>query len=176
MTLDEFWEHVHKSKRANPREHADTLIQRLSKLPPEEIVDFDHWWNLMKFEADLWEVWGAAYIIGGGCSDDGFSDFRSWLVLQGRETFQVVVANPDALANLKLPERPRCECYPGSRAWFAATGLARDDQGYEEFAAVRRARCPFGAYPPERDRGENWDFNDEAECRKRLPKLSKKYL
>lgn len=45
-----------------------------------------------------WNLWGAAYVINGGCSDDCFEYFRGWLVLQGRETFERALANPDSLA------------------------------------------------------------------------------
>src|SRR3954463_8818781 len=112
MTLDEFWEHVRKTRRKDPREHADALTARLAKRPPAEIIDFDHWWGVLKRESYTWIVWGAAYIIGGGCSDDGFIDFRSWLILQGRDVFQKVVADPDSLADLKIGHDTQCECYP----------------------------------------------------------------
>lgn len=31
------------------------------------------------------DLWAAAYIIGGGCSDDSFIDFRAGLIAQGHE-------------------------------------------------------------------------------------------
>ena len=31
-------------------------------------------------EAYTWDLWGAADVIHGGCSDDGFEYFRRWLV------------------------------------------------------------------------------------------------
>ena len=37
-------------------------------------------------------LWDAAYLINGGCSDDGFDYFRGWLVDQGRETFERCLA------------------------------------------------------------------------------------
>lgn len=176
MTLDEFWGHIQKSKRKDASAHADALVKRLAKLAPEEILDFDHWWGAMKSEAYLWDVWGAAYIVGGGCSDDGFIDFRSWLILQGRDTFQAVVADPDRLAALKLPARTRCECYPGMTAWFEANGMSRDNRDYDAWGAACAARHPVGRHTDKHDMGEDWDFDDETECRKRLPLLSKKYL
>ena len=45
-------------------------------------------------------LWPAAYVINGGCSDDGFDFFRGRLMLQGRETFRQAVADPDSLADL----------------------------------------------------------------------------
>jgi hypothetical protein len=50
--------------------------------------------------AYTWELWAAAYIIGGGCSDDKFSDFRSTLVSMGRQIFERTLANPESLADM----------------------------------------------------------------------------
>jgi hypothetical protein len=44
---------------------------------------------------------GAAYLINGRCSDDGVEYFRGWLIAQGRATYERVVADPDALADLR---------------------------------------------------------------------------
>lgn len=46
------------------------------------------------------QLWAAGYLINDGCSDDGFEYFRAWLIAQGREVFERVVADPDALAGL----------------------------------------------------------------------------
>jgi hypothetical protein len=174
MTLDEFWEHIHKSKRKDPHAHAERLANRLAKLKPDEIVDFDHWWGVLKREAYHWDLWGAAYLINGGCSDDGFIDFRSWLILQGRDVFQAALANPDTLADLGVEQdEADCECYPALDAWFAATGTARDAAGYSAWDAACRAKYP--KHTPMPDLGEGWDFDDEEEMRKRLPRLSKRY-
>lgn len=42
---------------------------------------------------------GAAYLINGGRSDDGFDHFRGWLLTQGRATWQAALAEPDSLAS-----------------------------------------------------------------------------
>ncbi len=51
------------------------------------------------------ELWAAADVIGGGCSDDGFDYFREWLILQGKDVVMGAVMNPDSLADLPLTER-----------------------------------------------------------------------
>jgi hypothetical protein len=45
-------------------------------------------------------LWAAAYVINGGCSDDGFDYFRAWLMLQGQGTFGQAVADLDSPADL----------------------------------------------------------------------------
>ncbi|MFC9245678.1 DUF4240 domain-containing protein [Streptomyces sp. NPDC057136] len=47
-------------------------------------------------------LWAAAYVINGGCSDDGFDYFRGWLIAQGREVFERTAADPDALAEVPI--------------------------------------------------------------------------
>jgi hypothetical protein len=176
MTLDEFWSHIQASKRSDPDEHVEKLIERLAKLEPAEIIDFDHWWYLKLREASRWNLWGAAYLINGGCSDDGFEYFRDWLILQGRDVFQAAVANPDTLAEVVDPddEYLECECYPGLDAWFEATATMKDDTGYKALQAAREAHPDRPSGEP--DMGENWDFDDDAENRKRLPRLAAMYL
>ncbi|MEL5958309.1 DUF4240 domain-containing protein [Streptomyces sp. CLV115] len=46
-------------------------------------------------------LWRAVDRIEGGlCSDDGFDYFALWLVAQGQGTYQAVLADPDALADV----------------------------------------------------------------------------
>ena len=44
------------------------------------------------------DVWAAAYLIGGGCSDDSFIDFRARLISQGRGWYQKAADSPGNLA------------------------------------------------------------------------------
>ncbi len=176
MTLDEFWDHIQKSKRKDPDAHAERLEQRLTKLPPDEILDFNHWWELMMGEAYNWNLWGAAYLINGGCSDDGFEYFCRWLVLRGRDVFQTAVTAPDTLADVVDPDdvAVECGCSPAQSAWFTATKTEQDDTGYEAYSAAERARHPNSPRHPEL--GASWDFDNDAEMRKRLPRLSALYM
>lgn len=43
-------------------------------------------------------LWGVAFVIMGGCSDDGFDYFRGWLISRGEEVFNKVLKNPEVLA------------------------------------------------------------------------------
>ncbi|WP_412769018.1 DUF4240 domain-containing protein [Micromonospora zamorensis] len=44
-------------------------------------------------------MWAAAYLIGGGCSDDSFIDFRAGVIALGREWYERVLVSPDGLAD-----------------------------------------------------------------------------
>lgn len=50
-------------------------------------------------DMDTDAFWAAAYVINGGCSDDGFEYFRGWLITQGREVFQQALSDADSLAD-----------------------------------------------------------------------------
>jgi hypothetical protein len=168
MTLKEFWEHVHKTRRRDPEEHEERLIRRLSKLTPDQILQFDHWWSAVARKAYTWPLWRAAYLINGGCSDDGFMDFRDWLILQGREVFEAAVKDPDTLADVVDPGE-ECEimCAAGAYAWLVATGREPDDEGYRAWQAAWDAKYPNRARA--QLLGRPW--RSEKQLRNRLPRL-----
>ena len=176
MTEDEFWGHIRATRRKDPEAHAGRLDARLAELPPDEILDFQAIWDDARDRAYRWDVWAAAYLINAGCSDDGFIDFRCWLIVQGREVFAAAVADPDTLAAVVDPEADRyeAEVSPGIVAWFTATGTEDTRAGSDAYDAAFAARHP--GRPPLPDLGPRWDFDDNAEYRRRLPRLSALYL
>jgi hypothetical protein len=175
MTRDEFWSHIEASRRVDPDAHQERLAKRLSKLPVEEILDFDHWWDVAMAESYRWNLWGAAYLINGGCSDDGFDYFRGWLILQGRDVFEAAVKHPDSLCDVVEPdEEYESEGRPAWDAWFLATGTKQDDAGYNTLLAALKKR--HSKKPKDRGMGRSWDFDDDAQMRKRLPRLAAMYL
>ena len=171
MTQKEFWEHIEKSKRRDPDAHGERLIARLAKRPVNDILDFARAWDRALDRAYSWDVWGAAYVIGGGCSDDGFEYFRGWLILQGRKVYEAALKAPDSLASVVDPDEDFCEYEgrPGWYAWFRATGTERDDAGYDALEAALDARPGRATATPGLGRG--WDFEDERKMRKRYPRL-----
>ena len=167
MTQDEFWQHIRATRRRDPDEHAERLAARLGKLPVDEILSFGRWWHLAHVKAFTWKLWGAAYLINGGCSDDGFDYFKDWLILQGRAVFEAAVKNPDSLAAyLKGDGEVEAGGDPAFDAYAAVTGK-------EDFADALKAKYPkLPAYGPLKD---DWDFDDDAAMRKRYPKLFAAY-
>jgi Protein of unknown function (DUF4240) len=69
-----------------------------------DVVGFDSTFQEHQRGLNTWDLWGAAYVINGGCSDDDFTDFRSWVVSQGRDTYLRAYADPDSLVEV-LPGR-----------------------------------------------------------------------
>ena len=168
MTQDEFWEHVQATRRRDPDEHAERLAARLAQLPLDDILSFGRWWHRMEAAAYSWELWGAAYLINGGCSDDGFEYFCNWLILRGREALETALKNPDALTGLlDGAAEVEAECYPAYDAYCAVTGRA-------DYAEALRDRYPDLPDRPKLAAG--WDFDDAGEMRRRYPRLYAEYL
>lgn len=91
-----FWSLIESSRGSDQPE---ILQKKLEALPPAEIVEFDRIFTRLLDETYTWDLWAAAYIIGGGCSDDSFTDFRAGLIGLGREIFYAAVRDPSTLAN-----------------------------------------------------------------------------
>src|SRR5262249_40852671 len=103
MTIDQFWSIVEKAHGASSGDmdkKCELLEAELRELPLEEVRAFHAHFYECQDRAYSWELWAAAYIIGGGCSDDKFSDFRSTLISMGREIFQRTLADPQSLADI----------------------------------------------------------------------------
>jgi len=104
MDKAQFWRLIEEAKEKSGgecEEQAELLKRALVELPPGEITSFSSIMDEFRDQAYRWDLWGAAYLINGGASDDGFEYFRRWLIAQGREMFEGALARPDSLGNLK---------------------------------------------------------------------------
>ncbi|MGO3485109.1 MAG: DUF4240 domain-containing protein [Cellulosimicrobium funkei] len=150
----------------------DLLVERLAA---DEMLAFVDVAGDVANDAYAWPVWGAAYLVEGGCSDDGFMDFRDGLVLAGRAVFERTLADPDTLADHPVVAAMADGGSPWfgfesldslvRDAWSRATG--EDDEAY--YAARERTSSVRARSEPA---GEPWDFDDEEENARRLPRLT----
>jgi hypothetical protein len=103
VDTDTFWTLMAASRldaRARNVDQADALRSKLAKLPAADIASFGRHFFGFHAQAYRWDLWAAAYVIQGGCSDDAFSDFRAGLIGLGRDVFQNALADPGSLARL----------------------------------------------------------------------------
>ncbi|MFC5747309.1 DUF4240 domain-containing protein [Actinomadura rugatobispora] len=178
MTPDEFWTLLDGSAAAADR--TGWLTARLARLPAAEIIEFEVHLTAQRRRVDTRLMWGAAWnIMEGWCSDDGFWYFQPWLVGLGRDAFERVAADPDALAGLpevrRLAGRPMKEWsddewpqweslnYVALHAYERATG---DD--LDEALEARGLGRVCDAAPED----PRWDYDDPTERRARLPRLT----
>lgn len=108
MDMEHFWSIIEDSRKNISTSSADGNMERqaialgdiLVTLPLEEIVSFrDRFCECMD-ALFTYDLWGAAFIIGEGCSDDGFSDFRSWLISMGKAAFRKALVDADSVVDL----------------------------------------------------------------------------
>ncbi|MFE7097839.1 DUF4240 domain-containing protein [Streptomyces erythrochromogenes] len=167
MDKQTFWQLIEAA-----REGEDVVAQRAAELlaarPQAEIAAAQQvLWDLLA-ESYRSPLWAAAYMINGGCSDDGFDYFRGWLLTQGRAVFDAALADPDSLAE-----------HPAVRE-AAAEGLELWDEealsiAWSAYKSATGRELPADSftisYPP-LDPSWDFDFDDTAELSTRLPRLS----
>ena len=96
MDLDGFWSLIGQARTApgGPSEHASELERLLRKKSPSEIEEFARIQGDLMRASYRWDLWGAAYVINQGCSDDGFDYFRGWLLVQGKDVWDAALRDP----------------------------------------------------------------------------------
>jgi hypothetical protein len=158
MNADRFWSII--AATGGPRADADvqeTLLRaQLEALTVDELVAFEVAYRHSLNAAYTWELWGAAYVVNGGCSDDGFEYFRRWLVARGREAYETGVRDPDALARMELAPGPDGAwehegIYYIAREVFQAKGGQGDVRAHSEPEAGLGGPAPTGTEFDEND-------------------------
>src|SRR3712207_831083 len=103
MRTDEFWAVIERARAAEPTGPADVARRAADELAqgdPDRVVAWARHLDKVMAASSGEDLWAAAYLINGGCSDEGFDSFRGWLVAQGRQTVAAAVREPDSLASL----------------------------------------------------------------------------
>lgn len=167
MTDDTFWALIDESRRdfdAGRRDgNMDLQLRRLEQLltalPTDAVRGYERIFNALLHRAYRWDLWDAAYIINSGCSDDGFTDFRSWLISMGRTAYETALADPDSLG--AIAAAPGVEvCAFEEFGYMPQSILEQRGSAFEEDASESEH--------PAEPAGER---TDKAALPKRFPKL-----
>ena len=175
MTKEEFWSTIETARQAVPDGSqsmmAEQIYRELLQKPPEDILD----WNLYFYEyrdaACRNDLQAASTALGVPATSDGFLDFRTWLVAQGKEIYLAAIDNPDTLAKdphigaeMSFPSFADCAV----DAYAEKLSLADEEERRRLYNALNhhtggRAPAPDGrapdtghtgaALPPGRDSG-----------------------
>jgi hypothetical protein len=155
---DSFWKLISDAiaaTRGNLDAFEKTLTRDLSKRTHEEIREFSRQFCELLEETCNWDVYGAATAIGCG-SEDGFMDFRRWIVFQGRQQFTRILADPDYLGTYDRDSDPvehwYSEFHPGE-VYSKVTG--------RNLRSWKVSLFPAGENP----------YPTEGQIAKRFPKL-----
>ena len=124
-----FWAVIDEARSAGPGdvERAAALVDVLARRGADEVREFAEIQARLMAESYSWPLWGAAYIINAGCSDDGFDYFRGWLLLRGRDTWESALRDPETLVRAEPPAGvAECEdvLYAAAVAHERVTGQA----------------------------------------------------
>ena len=167
MDLASFWNLIDQTRReanGDPEHQVELLRERLSELESDEVVAFDRHFVQCHEQAYTWDLWGAAFVLGGGCSDDGFMDFRAWLISRGKRVYETALEDADSLVWAVKASDGECQLeeiqYVAAEAWEQITSLPADE--FPEPVIERKAE-PDG------------QPSEEDELAERLPNLSRKF-
>ena len=126
MTWKKFWSIIDRVRaKADMQDEASVkqfLYTELMKLPQDELLGFDCVWQSYRNKANFPRMVAAACIINDGSSDDRFTDFRNWLIMQGYDAYRQALIDPDNLAALNIPFRDTEWMGCGNVAWYAYAG------------------------------------------------------
>lgn len=162
MDDSRFWMLVDAAKAhagANAQARPPALRAALADLTTADIQGFQRVYDRMIARANRWDLWGAACLMNGGCSGDGFRYFRDWLISEGGATYEQALADPDSLAECPAREEFELESF----------GYAARDAYAEHTDAELERDMSHGLAVPE---GREWD---EDELAGMLPRLAAKY-
>jgi len=160
MTIDEFWKLL---EGLDPDGAAEELTERLEELSPSEIEEFEAHFCRAFRQAYNRTLWSAAYLIDGGCSDDGFMDFRYGLISRGRRFYEAALKDPDSLAEMLTEE----DFIPNEDFGYVASRVYEEKTG----EPIPQPDLP----PMGKPTGEKWNLQDPKLCAERLPKIWKRY-
>ena len=170
MDVETFWKIIERSRAdfdprrrdGNQARQVRQLEKLLGALPPDEIVAFEEERIRRMARAYRWDLWAAAYMIQGGCGDDGFMDFRAWLISMGRDVYEAALRDPESL--LDVAEAPGVEVTVFEDIAYVASTI------YEK--KTKQTIPDTRVKQPSEPVGKNWSDEDLP---RRFPKLWARY-
>jgi hypothetical protein len=153
----------------------DRIHAALQQLSAEDLCRFQQRYDRLLRRADRGDVYAAALLLNGGyCSDDGFTDFRAWLIARGRAEFERALDHPDSLAEMDL-----CAGDDVPQARFEAFGYVAAKAGEmrheDDFHDWMRDNLPDTDAPEPSPPPYDWQTYTDAVLEQRLPALWMRY-
>ena len=174
ISKDTFWMLIAQAKE-HPSGPGEWLMEQLMDLGPEQAKRFDDFAHAYSSLADQYGLWTAASVMErGGCTDDGFMDFRTWLVAQGKGVYMAALKDPDSLVDAPDYQDQRFDCLPhmGERAYEELTGRSTyenfDPAGFQALKSELEQEVVYGD-------GIGYPY-DAADVPAYLPHLCRKYM
>lgn len=148
------------------------LEHELERLSHDESVGFAAHFCRHFGNACRWDLWAVAHVLMDGCSDDGFTDFRKWLIMRGEPVYRAALRDPDSLCD-EFAKIPRGEI----PMWEYYLETQFDSRFGEEAFGAMYERQGFAAFGPNeiRDPENRWEADDRATIAGLCPKVFAKW-
>lgn len=107
MSEEYFWDTINQTiitSKKNYQLQCQLLTQLLETKPNTEIIKFNNTFLALMANSYNYRLWEAAYALNGGCGDDAFEYFRSWLIGQGKNKFYWTLKFPRLLLLIGVKE------------------------------------------------------------------------
>jgi Protein of unknown function (DUF4240) len=167
MNEEGYWAIVARSLRASQNQtgQEQILLSALKEMTTQEMIGFHLTTSHLLNETYTAEMWCAAHIMNTRCSDDGFEDFRHWVISRGREVYYKAKVDPDTLVNEYMEG---CEAYAFERFGYVAMEAFEETTGEELFDAIEDSGIVEVAFIPIEF---NWKANDPESMKRICPRL-----
>lgn len=146
MDENQYWQIIQQSldKTTSQEDQEEYLINRLQKLTPHEMIGFKLRTDKLMQDAYTSEMWCAAYIMNGGCSDDGFEYFLNWVISRGNAVYTAAKQNPDSLITQVSGET---DSYEFEEFWSVANEAFSNKTEEDLFDFIDEQNNTIGNYP-----------------------------
>jgi|GEM_PF-230140 len=166
MNKKEFWNLINTSLQCTGLQRQSRYLKKqLLLLQKKDLAAFENIFNRLDDAAYTWPLWAAAYTIHAGCSDDGFSDFRAWLITRGQKVYAQALARPDSLS--EISPKKLAQSREGDYFLYLAGGayeaLYNEDIRYNKYAKPFKAKT--------KPTGRKWKEGDTGVLTKLNPRL-----
>ncbi|MFM0390771.1 DUF4240 domain-containing protein [Paraburkholderia phytofirmans] len=175
MDIKKFWQLIDQCKYSdNPELRLEELLDGQTA---DEVMAFDCYLEWLQHYADRADIYGAAYILHQVCDEEEFLNFIRGLIAMGKSVYEATLKDAEHLQWLWLQEPIENE----SIGWVARKVYARK-MGISIFDAMdvlmaNSDETEINIYIDgeryEKPEIGEWNFEDEQENRKHLPKLSR---
>ena len=173
--LDEalYWEIIDKSalNTSNQNDQEAYLIQIIEQLSPEQMIGFNLRTDQLLYKSYTSKMALACYSLNDYLSDDTFEYFRLWVISLGKDTYNNVNTNPDAL----LPYlNPISDYYDFEGLWYVAQKAFKNKTGKEIYDYIDYEQFKYSEvdYP---DIDFSWETDHPESMKAIIPYLHEWY-
>lgn len=174
LAEDKYWNIINESQKVDGAQDRQLqfLKQKISQLNPIEIIGFKLRTDYLLYQSYTSEMWCAAHIMNGGCSDDGFEYFRNWIISQGKSAYYIALNNPDDLIQFYDPS---LEFYRFEELMYVALDvfLAKTNKNMYDYIDDAHFKTNEAHYP---NLNFNWSEENKVQIKTLCPKLYDRFI